>query len=550
MDNYDRPLRSRQRQSVDGFALPGVHRNPPPPASKPFPALVPTALSTPGLSLANRPEERQISHDVRQDRPLGRDKKGRGGREDIRKKKIKKKWSRRKKSWVVVLFIFLAFFGVGGYYGSRIVGNIDKVFHGNIFSDARALFSSTTLKGQNTGRINILLAGDSSDDLGHSGANLTDSILIASIDTQNHSVFLLSIPRDLWVYVPGLNSYQKINAANDVTNFSKPGYPSGGMGQLQEIIQTDLGIPIDYYALMDYGAFKDSVNAVGGVTIDVQSSDPRGLNDCSIDYSNHQKLVDHLSNGEHTLNGEQALDLARARGDCIPGSYGFADSDFQRTKDQRQLFIAVAEKAKSLGIISNPDKISNLFNAFGNNVETDLSLPDVLALVQITKGTNPANAKSYSFSSTLTDGSHPILTDYRSPSGEDAIIPTAGIGNFSALTQYYEQLTSNNPVVKEGANVVILNGSNVIGLASKQQAILEGKGLSVASIADATSEYPTTMIVDNSKGADPNSLKLLKQLYPGTIVTTDTTPTEATEAQGYNANFVVILGKNWDPTTQ
>ena len=133
-------------------------------------------------------------------------------------------------------------------------------------------------------------------------------------------------------------------------------------------------------------------------------------------------------------------------------------------------------------------------------------------------------------------------------SGQDALIPTAGIGNFAALTQYYEKLTSSNPVVKEGANVVILNGSNVIGLASKQEAILKGKGLSVASIADATSEYPATMIVDNSKGADPNSLKLLKQLYPGTTVTTDTTPTEATEAQGYNANFVVILGKNWDPT--
>src|ERR1035438_4024184 len=193
MDNNGRPLRSRQRHSIDGFALPGVHRNPPPAASKPFPALVPTSLSTPGLSLANRYEEREIPREVKQDRPLGRDRKGRGGREDIRKKKIKKKWSRRKKVLVVILFILIAFFGVGGYYGSRIVGNIDKVFHGNIFSDARALFSSTTLKGRNTGRINILLAGDSSDDPGHSGGNLTDSILIASIDTQNHTVFLLSI---------------------------------------------------------------------------------------------------------------------------------------------------------------------------------------------------------------------------------------------------------------------------------------------------------------------------------------------------------------------
>lgn len=544
MDNNGRPLRSRQRQSIDGFALPRVYRNPPPPARRALPALIPT-LSTPGLSLASSPEEGVR----REDRQVRRNRKGRSSREDIRKKKIKKKWSRRKKAWITVLFVFLALFGVGGYYGSRIIGNIDKVFHGNIFSDAKALFgSTTTLKGESNGRINILLAGDSSDDLGHGGANLTDSILIASIDTQNHSVFLLSIPRDLWVYVPGLNSYQKINAANDVTSFSQPGYPSGGMGQLQEIIETDLGIPIDYYALMDYGAFKDSVNAVGGVTINVQSSDPRGLYDPDYDYTDHQKFV-NLSNGEHTLNGEQALDLARARGDPY-GSYGFADSDFQRTKDQRELFLAIAEKAKSLGIITNPAKISDLFNVLGNNVQTDLSLPDVLALIQLTKGTNPANAQSYSFSSTLTGGSNPILTDYTSPSGQDAIIPTAGLNNFAALTQYYEQLTSSNTIVKEGASVTILNGSDVVGLASKQKTVLVDKGVDVASIADATREYPTTMIVDNSKGADPNTLKLLKQLYPGSTVTSNTTPAEATEAQGYNANFVVILGQNWDPTTQ
>jgi LCP family protein required for cell wall assembly len=320
------------------------------------------------------------------------------------------------------------------------------------------------------------------------------------------------------------------------------------MGQLQEIIETDLGIPIDYYALMDYGAFRDSVNAVGGVTINIQSSDPRGLYDPDYDYTDHQKFVD-LSNGEHTLNGEQALDLARARGDPY-GSYGFADSDFQRTKDQRELFLAVAEKAKTLGIITNPAKVSDLFSALGNNVQTNLSLPDLLALIQITKGTNPANAQSYSFSSTLTGGSNPILTDYTSPSGQDAIVPTAGLNNFAALTQYYEQLASSNTIVKEGASVTILNGSDVVGLAAKQKTVLVDKGVDVASIADATREYPTTMIVDNSNGADPNTLKLLKQLYPGATTTSTTTPAEATEAQGYNANFVVILGQNWDPATQ
>jgi len=69
---------------------------------------------------------------------------------------------------------------------------------------------------------------------------LTDSILILSLNTNTHTAFLISIPRDLWVYVPGLKSWQKINAANDVSGFSQAGYPSGGMGQLEQIIQTNL----------------------------------------------------------------------------------------------------------------------------------------------------------------------------------------------------------------------------------------------------------------------------------------------------------------------
>jgi LCP family protein required for cell wall assembly len=231
-----------------------------------------------------------------------------------------------------------------------------------------------------------------------------------------------------------VSSYQKINAANADINFKAPGYPSGGMGQLEQIVQTDLGIPVDYYGLMDYGAFKDSVNAVGGVTINIQSPDPRGLYDPNTDLK--------LPNGQVTLNGQEALNLARARGDGY-GSYGFPNSDFARTEHQRQLFIAVAEKAKTIGVVANPLKISSLFSALGNNFQTDLSLQEVLQLVQLTKNVNPAAVQSYTYPSTVSGTSSPILKGYIDPgTGEDALIPTAGIGNYSQLAQYYKQLTS------------------------------------------------------------------------------------------------------------
>lgn len=457
-------------------------------------------------------------------------------------KRPKRKWSKKRKVITSILIILIIFVGLGGWYGSRLIGNLDKVFHGNLFSDAQALFSTASLNGQAQGRVNILLAGDSADQMGHGGANLTDSILILSINTNNHTAFLISIPRDLWVYVPGLKSWQKINAANDVSNFNQSGYPSGGIGQLEEIIQTNLGIPIDYYGLMDYGAFEQAVNAVGGVSVDIQSPDPRGLYDPNV------KLK--IPNGWVNLNGQQALNLARARGDG-PGSYGFPDSDFDRTQHQRQIFIAVAEKAKTLGVIANPIKVNNLFGAFGNNFQTDLSLKDVLALIQLTKGINPTTIQSYAYCSTLTVGQNgctkPILTGYVDPaSGQDALIPTAGIGDYGQMEQYYLTLTSNNPIVKEQPTVVILNGSQVVGLAKQQESILQAKGYAVSSVEDAVNEYPNTMIIDNSNGTKPNSLKELQQLYPGTTSTNDTTTAEAQEAQGYNANFVVVLGQNWD----
>ena len=181
--------------------------------------------------------------------------------------RIRRGWKFKWKIKTTILVVLAVLIGLTGWFGSDVLASINKAFHGNIISDVKAVLGQNTLNGESTGRVNILVAGDSTDDPGHQGAALTDSIMLLSIDTKNHTGFMLSIPRDLWVYVPGMNSYQKINAANDVSGFSAAGLPSGGMGQLQQIVQDDLGIPVDYYALVNYAAFEDAVNDVGGITI-------------------------------------------------------------------------------------------------------------------------------------------------------------------------------------------------------------------------------------------------------------------------------------------
>ncbi len=451
-----------------------------------------------------------------------------------------KPWSRKRKIVTTVLTIVVVLLGLTGWLGSRMLSSLDKVFHGNIFSDAQALLSQGQLK-ESSGRVNILVAGNSNGDPGHPGANLTDSIMVLSIDPKNNTAFMISIPRDLWVYIPGLNSYQKINASADALNFSSPGLPSGGMGQLEQIVQTDLGIPIDYYALVNYTAFKDAVNAVGGININIKSPDPRGIYDA---YT-HLKL----SNGNDYLNGQQALDLARARGDGAAGDiyYGLPNSDFTRTMYQREMAVAIAKKATSIGVVSNPLKINSLFSALSKNVQTDLNLQNALSLAHLSKSLNLNTIGSYTYSNSLSGDSNPLIVSYTDPaSGQEALIPADGIGNYVGLKGYWQQLVSNNPLTKEDASIQLLNGTNVNGLAANQQKVLQSKGVVNVAIGDASNIYPTSMIVDNSGGKDPATKSLLQHIFSGPVVTSDTSSQEAREAATYNQDtFIVIIGQNF-----
>ncbi len=438
-------------------------------------------------------------------------------------------WSLRKKIALSFFGVMLVGFAFGSYYGSTLISTLDKTFHGNVFSDVHALFSNVELKGQAQGRVNILLAGDSVGDPGHQGPQLSDSIMVLSINTNNHTAFMLSIPRDLWVYVPGFSSYQKINAANDIST-----------QELQQIVESDLGIPIDYYATINYQAFKDAVDAVGGITIDIQSPDPRGLYDA---YT-HLKLP----NGWDTLNGEEALNLARARGDNSAGdvSYGFPYTDFTRTQHQRQMALAIAKKATSLGVLANPIRITDLLKAIGNNVGTNMNLQDVLAFARILKQVNFSKVGSYTYSSTMTGTplSQALLTDYTDPaSGEEALAPTAGVGNYGQLQEYYQQLTSNNPIVKEAASVMVLNGTNVNGLALRSEKILKDNKIDNVTIGNASSIYSSNMIINLSNNQDPATEQLLQKLFPGKVVNSTNGSAEAQVASGYNTDFVVVLGQ-------
>lgn len=432
---------------------------------------------------------------------------------------------------------------VGGFLFWKLEKDISKVFHGNFFS---VFHPVSKLKGEDVGRVNILLAGNSADDPGHDGANLTDSIMIISLDTVNNTGYMLSIPRDLWISY-GTNQcslgYQgKINAVYECgqeIKFHQNGFPNGGMGLLEQVVEQNFGVNINYYSLINYGGLKDSVNAVGGINFTVNSSDycpylrAYGLYDGGKDYATRGVLVS-LANGTHVLNGEQALDLARARGDPPYPSCGYGNSDFTRTQNQRQELLALKSKAGSLGVLSNPAKISSLLDAVGNNVQTDFQANEILRLYSLSKKIPNAQIQSIG----LADSSNHLIksADFSSIS---ALIPTAGQGDFSDIQTYMQRLNSNDPVVRENASVVILNGSNTSGLASQTATKLTNKGMDVKAVSNATLHQKTVVVVLNKQKT--GTLAYLQKTFK-VVPTTNTTVNP--EAANYDADFVIILGED------
>ncbi len=262
--------------------------------------------------------------------------------------------------------------------------------------------------------------------------------MLLSLNTKTHTAFMLSIPRDLYVAIPG-EGYGKINEVyedGEADHFSESGYPAGGMGLLEKVVSEDFGIAINYYGLVNYAAVRQSVDAVGGISINIQSNDPRGVYDPSPDLSNNYKPLVNLKNGIQTLNGVQALGLSRARGDSYR-AYGYPQSDFTRTAYQRQILLALKNKAFSAGILANPVKLGNLFDSIGDNIKTDLTLGDARRFYTLTKDIPDSSVISASLNN--ADGKN-LLVSYTTNSGQSALIPAVGLDDYSDIQAYAQTL--------------------------------------------------------------------------------------------------------------
>ena len=196
-------------------------------------------------------------------------------------------------------------------------------------------------KALRDGVYNILICGTDGD------GTRTDTIIIAHLDANDHTVALLSIPRDTPV-ATGNGGLMKINSV----------YAGGGADGIQRLaarLNSLLGFPVDGYVLVDLEAFKKTVDLVGGVDFDV----PQDMNyeDAS------QNLYIHLQKGMQHLDGEQAMGLVRFR-------KGYASQDIQRTQVQQQFLKALAKQCLS---VSSLTKVKEFADIFAEYVTTNLT---------------------------------------------------------------------------------------------------------------------------------------------------------------------------------
>ncbi len=335
----------------------------------------------------------------------------------------KKRFFTWKKGILLLILFILTPLLIIGIWNARNFSQASKKLFGS--GNILQLLNSTPLKSTEQGRVNMLLIGYSADDPGHAGGTLTDSIMVLSLDKNTNTGYMLSIPRDLYVDIPGYG-YAKINEAfqnGKMDDFSEAGYSSGGSGLLEKIIDENFGIKVHYYTIINYGAVKDMVSALNGITIDIKSDDVRGLYDPNFLPREGGPLK--LSNGPQQIDSETALKLTRARG-AAGNSYGFARSDYNRAQHQRQVLAAIKDKI-SWELILDPRRNDKLFDAAANNIKTNLQAGEALPFYRLFNGVPAAGLEPIG----LNDiGGTDLLRSYQTPNGQSALIPAAGIDNY------------------------------------------------------------------------------------------------------------------------
>jgi LCP family protein required for cell wall assembly len=370
----------------------------------------------------------------------------------------------------------------------------------------------TVAAGDSKDLVNILLIGlDSTQNL---GAQNTDVIIVVVVDKKTKQVSMLSIPRDLWVYIPTYG-WSRINIAHKIGH--RTGYPGGGPGLLMKTIEVNFGIPLEHWARIDFQGFTRVVDKLGGVDITVA---------CPVNLLYHPPESDQeqeqlLEPGVYHMDGATALRYVRTRRNT---------SDFDRAHRQQQFLKGVWYQFKDANLIS---QIQALWSGVHDSFATDMSLLDVLSLAPVAIDMQPQRIRNRYIGPSQT-------TDWTNADGWEVLLP-----NYEKIQQVVASLyappsTGDDQTAGEAARIQVRNGTYRPQLALVAADQLRWEGLNVVDTgpADKPDYARTQILVFNDK---PQTVALLVQLLkikPEDVIQQP----DASQP----ADIMVILGNNYD----
>ena len=345
-------------------------------------------------------------------------------------------------------------------------------------------------KWAGTDRVTVLLtgidyrAGVKCEDQGT--ASRTDSIMLATVDPVAMNGAILSVPRDLWVNIPGYGN-DSINTANFYGDAYS--YPGGGPALAVKTVESNFGIKVDYYVRMDFTAFEKVIDAIGGIDIvNKEDIDDEEYPDSACGFDPFR-----LSAGPHHLNGHDALRYARTRHNS---------TDIARGERQQEVVLAVLKKVKDPSVLPGLlAQAPSLYQSLNQNIRTNLTLDQIIQLGLLVKDIPVASVRHE-----VLD--YQYLQDYTTPDGRQVLLPwwdkirTLRDSIFTASTlkpRTTPGVADPALLASEAARVEVLNGAGVQGLAQDTADWLKTKGLTVVSVGTADrTDYAATVVVDYS----------------------------------------------------
>lgn len=327
------------------------------------------------------------------------------------------------------------------------------VYKGYIFShELGFIFSPETLitrrdkelKKDSSGRFtNILFAGLDTRESG--GLLNTDSIIIASYDYKNNNIILLSIPRDFHVEVAeNANWFSRINSIYSSNEQKEEGT---GMKELTKTVEKIIGEEIQYYAVVDFNAFTEIIDAVGGININVENSFTDYMYPKGVDYQTVS-----FKAGPQTMDGETALIYSRSR----HSSHNNEGSDFSRAKRQQKVIIAIKDKLLSSDSLTNPKTLTGILASISGNLKiSDFTITDIEAAFKLADKYEEEKGKTYSFVLDPSIGNWLLVEKKSLESGAYAIGPKAGLGKYENIQDFLKMVVDNPQLYAENAKIMV-----------------------------------------------------------------------------------------------